>query len=84
MEHSVLWPLEKMSALLWVSLESNPLSYHPKHRLLSIKHLHPALSDSKVDHTLRRNVLYYYKTSILQHLNVMYVRVNKISRFSLF
>ena len=52
MEHSVLWPLEKMSALLWVSLEGNPLSYHPKHRLLSIKHLHPALSDSKVGHTL--------------------------------
>lgn len=49
MEHSVLWPLEKMSALLWVSLEGNPLSYHPKHRLLSVKHLHPALSDSKVD-----------------------------------
>ncbi|KAK9299456.1 hypothetical protein QLX08_007486 [Tetragonisca angustula] len=53
MEHSVLWPLEKMSALLWVSLEGNPLSYHPKHRLLSIKHLHPALSDSKfvLDHS---------------------------------
>lgn len=53
MEHSILWPLEKMSALLWVSLEGNPLSYHPKHRLLSIKHLHPALSDSKfvLDHS---------------------------------
>ncbi|XP_033175784.1 serine/threonine-protein kinase 11-interacting protein isoform X2 [Bombus impatiens] len=53
MEHSVLWPLEKMSVLLWVSLKGNPLSYHPKHRLLSIKHLHPCLSDSKlvVDHS---------------------------------
>ncbi|XP_076762138.1 uncharacterized protein LOC143430051 isoform X1 [Xylocopa sonorina] len=52
MEHSILWPLEKMSALLWVSLEGNPLSYHPKHRLLSIKYLHPSLSDSKfvLDH----------------------------------
>ncbi|KOX68934.1 Serine/threonine-protein kinase 11-interacting protein [Melipona quadrifasciata] len=53
MEHSVLWSLEKMSVLLWVSLEGNPLSYHPKHRLLSIKHLHPALSNSKfvLDHS---------------------------------
>ncbi|XP_072763614.1 serine/threonine-protein kinase 11-interacting protein isoform X2 [Anoplolepis gracilipes] len=46
-EHSVLWPLQKMPTLLWLSLEGNPLSYHPKHRLLSIKHLHPSLSDSK-------------------------------------
>lgn len=37
-----------MSALLWVSLEGNPLSYHPKHRTLSLKHLHPSLSNSKV------------------------------------
>ncbi|OAD52960.1 Serine/threonine-protein kinase 11-interacting protein [Eufriesea mexicana] len=52
MEHSVLWPLEKMSALLWISLEVNPLSYHPTHRLLSIKYLHPCLSNSKfvLDH----------------------------------
>ncbi|XP_025267843.1 serine/threonine-protein kinase 11-interacting protein isoform X2 [Camponotus floridanus] len=47
MDHSVLWPLQQMSTLLWLSLEGNPLSYHPKHRLLSIKHLHPSLSDSK-------------------------------------
>ncbi|KAL6424267.1 hypothetical protein ACFW04_009830 [Cataglyphis niger] len=47
MEHLVLWPLQKMPTLLWLSLEGNPLSYHPKHRLLSIKHLHPSLSDSK-------------------------------------
>ncbi|CAL1678329.1 unnamed protein product [Lasius platythorax] len=47
MEHTVLWPLQKMSTLLWLSLEGNPLSYHPKHRILSIKHLHPSLSDSK-------------------------------------
>lgn len=47
-EHSILWPLKKMSTLLWVSLEGNPLSHHPKHRILSLKHLHPSLSDSKV------------------------------------
>ncbi|XP_011152969.1 serine/threonine-protein kinase 11-interacting protein isoform X2 [Harpegnathos saltator] len=53
-EHSVLWPLQKMSALLWVSLEGNPLSYHPKHRMLSLRHLHPSLSNSKfvLDHVL--------------------------------
>uniref|UniRef100_V9II16 Serine/threonine-protein kinase 11-interacting protein n=1 Tax=Apis cerana TaxID=7461 RepID=V9II16_APICE len=52
MEHLSLWPLEKMSALLWISLEGNPLSYHPKYRLLAIKHLHPCLSNSKfvLDH----------------------------------
>ncbi|XP_012234632.1 serine/threonine-protein kinase 11-interacting protein isoform X2 [Linepithema humile] len=52
MEHSVLWPLQRMSFLLWVSLEGNPLSYHSKHRLLSIKHFHPSLSNSKfvLDH----------------------------------
>ncbi|KAI4491331.1 hypothetical protein M0802_010264 [Mischocyttarus mexicanus] len=51
-EHSVLWPIERMSALLWISLEGNPLSYHPKHRLLSIKHFHPSLIDNKfvLDH----------------------------------
>ncbi|XP_046828648.1 uncharacterized protein LOC124428534 isoform X1 [Vespa crabro] len=51
-EHSVLWPIERMSALLWISLEGNPLSYHPKHRLLSIKHFHPYLIDNKfvLDH----------------------------------
>ncbi|XP_012253946.2 serine/threonine-protein kinase 11-interacting protein isoform X2 [Athalia rosae] len=57
-EHSVLWPLESMSALLWISLEGNPLSYHPKHRLLSIKHLHPSIADSKfvLDHILLSKV----------------------------
>ncbi|XP_071565929.1 serine/threonine-protein kinase 11-interacting protein isoform X1 [Temnothorax nylanderi] len=51
-EHSVLWPLRKMSTLLWLSLEGNPLSYHLKHRILTIKYLHPSLSDSKfvLDH----------------------------------
>ncbi|XP_012140983.2 uncharacterized protein LOC100876018 isoform X1 [Megachile rotundata] len=47
MEHLTLWPLEKMSALLWISVEGNPISYHPKHRRLSIKYLHPCLRDSK-------------------------------------
>ncbi|XP_029051044.2 serine/threonine-protein kinase 11-interacting protein isoform X1 [Osmia bicornis bicornis] len=52
MEHLTLWPLEKMSTLLWISLEGNPLSYHPKHRKLSVKYLHPCLRDSKfvLDH----------------------------------
>lgn len=46
-DHSNLWPLETMSVLLWVCLEGNPLAYHPRHRLHSIKHFHPALADSK-------------------------------------
>ncbi|XP_039312896.1 serine/threonine-protein kinase 11-interacting protein isoform X2 [Solenopsis invicta] len=51
-EHLVFWPLRRMSTLLWLSLEGNPLSYHPKHRILTIKYLHPSLSDSKfvLDH----------------------------------
>ncbi|XP_053986719.1 serine/threonine-protein kinase 11-interacting protein isoform X1 [Hylaeus volcanicus] len=47
MEHSTLWVLERMSTLLWISLEGNPLSYHLKHRQLSMKYLHPSLSESK-------------------------------------
>ncbi|XP_018393306.1 PREDICTED: serine/threonine-protein kinase 11-interacting protein isoform X1 [Cyphomyrmex costatus] len=52
MEHLVLSSLQKMSTLLWLTLEGNPLSYHPKHRILTIKYLHPSLSDSKfvLDH----------------------------------
>ncbi|XP_046739064.1 serine/threonine-protein kinase 11-interacting protein isoform X2 [Diprion similis] len=46
-DHSVLWPLENMSVLLWVSLEGNPLAFHPRHRIFSIKHLHPSVADSK-------------------------------------
>ncbi|KAL0117693.1 hypothetical protein PUN28_008833 [Cardiocondyla obscurior] len=51
-EHLVLWPLQTMSTLLWLSLEGNPLSYHPRHRQMTIKYLHPSLSDSKfvLDH----------------------------------
>ncbi|XP_011705409.1 PREDICTED: serine/threonine-protein kinase 11-interacting protein isoform X2 [Wasmannia auropunctata] len=51
-EHLALWPLQKMSTLLWLSLEGNPLSYHPKHRILTLKYLHPSLSDNKfvLDH----------------------------------
>ncbi|XP_011874487.1 PREDICTED: serine/threonine-protein kinase 11-interacting protein isoform X2 [Vollenhovia emeryi] len=51
-EHPILWPLRKMSTLLWLSLEGNPLSYHSKHRILTIKYLNPSLSDSKfvLDH----------------------------------
>ncbi|XP_017891214.1 serine/threonine-protein kinase 11-interacting protein isoform X2 [Ceratina calcarata] len=51
-EHSVLWPLENMSTLLWVCLEGNPLAYHPLHRSKSMKYLHPILADSEfvLDH----------------------------------
>ena len=48
-EHYNLWPLEPLSGLLWVLLEGNPISYHPNHRLLSLKHLHPCLSGTKVN-----------------------------------
>ncbi|XP_014213511.1 serine/threonine-protein kinase 11-interacting protein [Copidosoma floridanum] len=46
-EHAMLWPLETMSMLIWLCLSGNPLSHHPRHRLHTIKHLHPSLSDSK-------------------------------------
>ncbi|XP_066591773.1 serine/threonine-protein kinase 11-interacting protein isoform X2 [Prorops nasuta] len=51
-EHSALWPLQSMSALIWVSLEGNPLAYHPKHRQRTIKYFHPTLSNTKfvLDH----------------------------------
>ncbi|XP_076231714.1 uncharacterized protein LOC143177580 isoform X2 [Calliopsis andreniformis] len=48
MEHSILWALEKMSALLWISLEGNPLSYHPKHRVLCMKYLRACLNNSEL------------------------------------
>nr|XP_033339293.1 serine/threonine-protein kinase 11-interacting protein [Megalopta genalis]XP_033339294.1 serine/threonine-protein kinase 11-interacting protein [Megalopta genalis]XP_033339295.1 serine/threonine-protein kinase 11-interacting protein [Megalopta genalis]XP_033339296.1 serine/threonine-protein kinase 11-interacting protein [Megalopta genalis] len=53
MDHSRLWVLENMSTLLSVSLKGNPLSYHPKHRLLCMKYLHSCLSDSQfvLDHS---------------------------------
>ncbi|XP_078051499.1 uncharacterized protein LOC144477636 [Augochlora pura] len=53
MDHSKLWVLENMSTLLSVSLKANPLSYHPKHRLLCMKYLHSCLSDSQfvLDHS---------------------------------
>ncbi|XP_015116002.1 serine/threonine-protein kinase 11-interacting protein isoform X2 [Diachasma alloeum] len=52
-DHSVLWPLETMTALLWVTLEGNPLSYHLRHRTLTIKHLNSSLAESKfvLDHS---------------------------------
>ncbi|XP_063981535.1 serine/threonine-protein kinase 11-interacting protein isoform X2 [Diachasmimorpha longicaudata] len=51
--HSVLWPLKTMTALLWVTLEGNPLSYHIHHRTLTIKHLNSSLAESKfvLDHS---------------------------------
>ncbi|XP_076173870.1 uncharacterized protein LOC143149906 isoform X2 [Ptiloglossa arizonensis] len=39
MEHSTLWVLNKILTLFWISLEGNPLSYHLKHRQLSIQYL---------------------------------------------
>lgn len=82
MEHLSLWPLEKMSALLWISLEGNPLSYHPKYRLLAIKHLHPCLSNSKV---YSNDMMYYYKNYIiiikfivlLFKIIIFYININK-------
>ncbi|KAJ8664256.1 hypothetical protein QAD02_005918 [Eretmocerus hayati] len=47
MDHAALWPLETMSMLIWICLDGNPLSYHPRHRLHTMKYLHPALSDGK-------------------------------------
>ncbi|XP_044002674.1 serine/threonine-protein kinase 11-interacting protein isoform X2 [Aphidius gifuensis] len=46
-EHSVLWPIEAMSSLQWISLEGNPLSYHQRHRILTMKYLHASLAESK-------------------------------------
>ncbi|XP_058800960.1 serine/threonine-protein kinase 11-interacting protein isoform X2 [Phymastichus coffea] len=57
-DHSMLWPLETMSMLMWVCLKGNPMAYHPRHRLHTIKHLHPSLSDSKFvldDHPLNNS-----------------------------
>lgn len=68
-EHAGLWPLQKMSALVWISLEGNPLSYHPKHRILSLKYLHPSLSDNKVSNFIILIYLYiiliYYTLTII-------------------
>ncbi|XP_076294783.1 uncharacterized protein LOC143215989 isoform X2 [Lasioglossum baleicum] len=43
MDHSTLRALEKITTLVSVSLEGNPLSYHPKHRLLCMQYLHSSL-----------------------------------------
>ncbi|XP_076644442.1 uncharacterized protein LOC143354324 isoform X2 [Halictus rubicundus] len=43
MDHSTLQALEKISTLLSISLEGNPLSFHPKHRLLCMQYLHSCL-----------------------------------------
>ncbi|XP_050461636.1 serine/threonine-protein kinase 11-interacting protein isoform X1 [Cataglyphis hispanica] len=75
MEHLILWPLQKMPTLLWLSLEGNPLSYHPKHRLLSIKHLHPSLSDSKF--VLDRLPLSKSEKAFVTENRVFTIRVNQ-------
>ncbi|KAK0157378.1 hypothetical protein PV328_011126 [Microctonus aethiopoides] len=50
--HSLLWPIEVMTALLWLNLEGNPLSYHKRHRVLTSKYLHSSLAENKfiLDH----------------------------------
>lgn len=40
LEHSVLSPLSCLAALKWLSIENNPLSYHPLHRMYSASCLH--------------------------------------------
>ncbi|KAG7211247.1 hypothetical protein KM043_010559 [Ampulex compressa] len=75
MEHSVLWPLERMSTLLWLLLEGNPLSYHPKHRLLCIKYLHPSLSNYKF--VLDRCPLSRLERQLLAENRVSSIRSNQ-------
>ncbi|XP_011301972.1 serine/threonine-protein kinase 11-interacting protein isoform X2 [Fopius arisanus] len=52
-DHSVLWPLKTMTALLSLTLEGNPITYHHHHRILTIKHLNSSLAESKfaLDHS---------------------------------
>ena len=47
-DHAVLWPLQTMASLVWLTLAGNPLAYHKEHRSLTMKHLHWLLSESKV------------------------------------
>ncbi|XP_067012094.2 serine/threonine-protein kinase 11-interacting protein isoform X2 [Anabrus simplex] len=39
-DHEELVPLLKLSSLTWLSLEGNPLSFHPKHRSFTVHYLH--------------------------------------------
>lgn len=39
-EHSLLSPLSHLARLRWLSLQGNPVAFHPKHRKLTAKHLH--------------------------------------------
>lgn len=40
LEHSALSPISFFAALRWLSLEGNPLSYHPQHRAKTVSYLH--------------------------------------------
>lgn len=40
-DHQSLTTLPYLTALQWLSLEGNPLSFHPKHRTLTASRLHP-------------------------------------------
>jgi len=49
-EHGALIPLLQLSALNWLSLEGNPLSFHPQHRTRTAWHLPNSTTTSKVYH----------------------------------
>jgi hypothetical protein len=51
-EHGALIPILQLSCLNWLSLEGNPLSFHPEHRTRTACHLHDSTATSKV---------YYYR-----------------------
>ena len=46
--HESLNPLLQLSALTWLSLEGNPVSFHPQHRILTVHRLHNNAATSKV------------------------------------
>ncbi|KDR23218.1 serine/threonine-protein kinase 11-interacting protein [Zootermopsis nevadensis] len=50
--HKALSPLLRLSDLTWLSLEGNPLSFHPQHRTRTARHLHDCAATSRfmLDH----------------------------------
>lgn len=46
LEHSCLAPLANLHSLRWLSLQGNPLSFHPQHRTLSVKNLHSSAASN--------------------------------------
>nr|XP_022910885.1 serine/threonine-protein kinase 11-interacting protein-like [Onthophagus taurus] len=47
LEHNNLIPLSYLVALQWLNLTGNPLSYHPHHRINTVKYLHSNTSSVK-------------------------------------